>query len=201
MKSISLLSTLFASLLFVSCGENTTAPIHDVSSLKINDTNISIYSTDTNSILSATIFYDDNSSAQATTELAWSSSNNNIVYAYTNTITPTANGGDVNISAQYDGKFADSVSAHVKQLLSLSYTDINTSDTSNAQTISVYGNFENNETNVSMQNNITWYCDANMTISESNSTQVTFTIQSLPTTLTARLFGNTINQVDFNISY
>ncbi len=203
MKPILLLSMLFTSLLFVSCGDNTTtSPLHDISSIKINETNVSIYSTDTGKTLSATVFYDDNTSAQEATNLTWSSSDSTILYAYTNSIYPTKNGGDVTVTARYVGKFPSTIPVHVKELLSLTYSgDINVSDTSNPQTLMVYGNFENNETNVTMQGNITWSSDANMTISESNSSQVTFTIHSVPTTLTAHLFVNTSNYVDFNKNF
>jgi len=199
---MTLLQTSLLSLsaaLFLGCGgENTNSSIvADVTGISINERDISLYSTDLTKKLNATTHYENNTSADATEAVIWSSSNTDDLSISLSKVTAIANGGDSNVTISYL-QFSDFQTVHIKELVSINYSELNVSDTSNSQTIYVSGNFENNESNVTMFTNITWTSDENITISESNSTQVTLTLTNRPAMLFGTLFSGTLNQVDFN---
>lgn len=198
------LSFLLMSTFFISCGDNTsTSPIADVDAIKLSDSNISIYSTQNVLSLTSSAFYTDGTSSDVTQDTAWSSSDTDVFLATNGSILASTNGGDAKLNIDYASTFSDSATVHVKALKSINYSDINISDSSNAQTIYVTGNFENNETNVTMQTNILWSTDTNATISDSNASQITLTVDANVTSfvLTGTLFSGTTNAVDFNKTF
>ena len=83
--------------------------------------------------------------------------------------------------------------------MSINYTDLNLSITDVEQIIYVSGNFENNETNITMKGNIIWSIDSNATISEANTTAIKLTVDVNATSvaLTGTLFLNTENNTSF----
>lgn len=191
MKTITSSFLILIATFFISCGENTKTPIiTDVSKIEIDDTNATMYSTDSAKSLSSTVTYNDNTTANATQGVTWLSSDSNILMMSQNSALASANGGDVNISIEYE-QFNDTIGFKVYKLESVNYSDIDISDTSNSQTIYVSGNFDNNETNVSMSQNIVWISDSNSTISESNSSEITLTLHDTQSLLTGTLFDNT----------
>ncbi|MEA1982128.1 MAG: hypothetical protein U9N39_01185, partial [Campylobacterota bacterium] len=195
--------TLFLSLAFISCGESTTeSPIADVSSISIDDTNISIYSTDSQTPVTGTVTYTDGSTANATADLAWSSSDTSTLLTSVGNILAAKNGGDANLTIDYASTFSDMQSVHIHKLLDINvsnYSDVNISDTGTPQTIYFTGSFDNNETNITLETNIKWISDENSTISEVNSTQLTFSVDNNDTKsilLRAFIFVDTANSED-----
>jgi len=194
----------FIASFFISCGDTTTSsPLIEIESIHFDETNISIYATDLEKELTATVVYDDNSTANGAADMLWSSSDTNVVYAYGATVVAAGNGGDANITISYADTFEDTTSVHVKELQSINYTDINISDIGTPQVVYFSGNFENNETNITMKNNIIWTIDANATLSDINETQLTITVDYNTTSITlfTTLFSGTENEVDFNKTF
>ena len=198
------ISFLLLSSFLISCGDNTTtSPIVDVASIRLDETNISIYATQNVKELSSTVTYTDNTTADVTKDTAWSGSDANVILVANGAVIASGNGGDANLTIDYASTFDDTTTVHVKKLESINYSDINLSDSSNAQTIYVTGNFENNDTNVTMEANILWYVESNATISEANASQITLTLDANITSfiLTGTLFINTDTAVDFNKTF
>ena len=199
------LSSLLLPFLLISCGDNTTtSPIPDISSIDINDSNISLYSTDAAHKYKAIVNYTDGTAADGTLDITWSSEDNRtLLFTGTGSVTPLHNGGDTTLKIEYASKFFDTTPVHIKKLESLNYSDINISEVGIVQILSVTGNFENNESNISLANNILWSGDENITISEQNASSVSFTIDQNVSSifLKASLFVNTTNQVDFNKTF
>ncbi|MDF1876554.1 hypothetical protein JHD47_01820 [Sulfurimonas sp. SAG-AH-194-L11] len=204
MQYIKTLLILLSTTFFISCGENTTtAPIADVVSISLDDSNISIYSTQLAKPLTATVTYADATTADATANLLWSSSDSTIFQATVGSVLATKNGGDANLTASYADTFYDSTTVHVKELLSIQYSDVNVSDVGTAQIIYISGTFENNETNVTLETNIAYYSDENATITDINATQFTLTVDVNTSSIAIRavLFENTDNTQDFNTTF
>jgi len=204
MKLIQTLFLLLSTTFFISCGDNTTtSPIADVASISLDDSNISIHSTDLQKTLTATATYTDGTTANSTADLTWSSSDNSILLTSVGSVLAAKNGGDVNLTIEYANIFDDIQSVHVKKLISIEYSDVNISDIGTAQTIYIGGTFENNETNVSLQANIKYYSDANSTITNVNATQFTLTVDYNTTSILIRavLFETTDNEQDFNTTF
>jgi len=204
MKLIQTLLILLSTTFFISCGDNTTSsPIADVASISLDDTNISIHSTDLQKALTATATYTDGTTANATADLTWSSSESSTLLTAVGAILAAKNGGDANLTIGYADTFYDSTSVHVKKLESIQYSDVNVSDVGTAQTIYLSGTFENNETNVSLESNIVYYSDENSTITDVNATQLTLTVDYNTSSILIRavLFDFTDNQQDFNTTF
>jgi len=199
------ISSLLLPFLLISCGDNTTiSPIPDISSIDINDSNISLYSTDETHNYKAIVHYTDGTTADGTLDMAWSSEDNRtLLFTGVGSVAPLQNGGNTTLKVEYASKFFNTTPVHIKKLQSLNYSDINISEVGVAQTLHVTGNFENNESNVSLMNNILWSSDENVTISEQNASRLVFTIDQNVTSifLKASLFVNTANQVDFNKTF
>jgi len=192
-----LLSTLS---FFSACGENSnTTLVSDIDSISIDEKSLSMYATQSIDI-NASVTYEDGSSATVSDNILWQSSDDTIAIAYGNTLYARNNGGDVNVTASYS-QFSDTTDVHIIALESIDFSDINTSDFSNEQTINILGNFENNESNVTLASNITWVSDENMTIVESSTSEANVTLLSTPSTLHAVLFYGTDYAVDFNRTY
>lgn len=207
MKLSTKLSSLLFALFLISCGDNTrTSPLADISSINLNDSNISLYSTDADKSYTATVNYTDGTTVDGTKDITWSATDTDMLFASAGLLTPLQNGGSTTLKIEYGSKFSDTSALHIKKLESLTYideTDINISNVGAIQTLTIKGNFENNESNVSLANNITWSGDENITINEQNASSVTFTIDKNVTSMfiKASLFVNTANQVDFNKTF
>ena len=205
MKYLKKFSLLSLATIFVACGDNTTtSPLTDIDSISINETNISIYATQLAKDLNATVLYEDNTSANGGADMAWSSSDTDILNVANSLIVAAKNGGDANFTIDYASTFSDTREVHIKELLSINYSsDFNISDIGTPQTIYVSGNFENNETNITMYNNILWSVDSNATITELNASQITLTVDYNVSsiTLSATLFNTTENAQDFNKTF
>ena len=207
MQLLTKLSSFLLPLLLISCGENTiSSPLPEIVSIDLNESNISLYATDAKKSLQALVHYDDNTTADVTKDVSWSSTDSALLFAQDGTLNALKNGGNTTIKIEYASKFSDTASVHIKKLLTLTYlnsADINISDTANAQTLKIKGNFENNESNITLANNITWGADENVTINEQNASSVTFTVTDenvTSITLHTYLFKDSANQVDFNIT-
>ena len=192
MKILTKTLLTLTSLLFISCGENTeTNAVADIKSVEINSTDINIYSTDSAISFSANAKFDDGSNRSITDLVDWSSSTNVVDISSDGTLRNLDNGGESNISIDYE-HFTDKINVKVAKLTSINYSDINISDTSNAQTIYFSGNFDNNDTNVSMKSNLVWLTDSNATISDVNSSSVTLTLHDTQTLLYATLLNKEV---------
>lgn len=204
MQYLKNLSFICLSTIIISCGDNTTlSPLKDVTSISLDDTNISIYATQAAKTLTATVTYDDGTTADASIDLLWESLDSSIFYASTASVVATSNGGDANLSIDYQSTFNDYTSVHVKKLLTINYSDLNISDIGNPQIIYVSGNYENNESNITMENNILWTVDSNATLTDVNASQMTITVDYNVTSilLKASLFYNTSYVQDFNKTF
>jgi len=190
MKLLYILLITALSLLFISCGENTTtSPLNDVVSLQINDTNVTMHSTDAQKTITASVTYTDGSTADATNSIAWSSSNSNVLTAALGNLTPgTDNGGNVTIEASYEN-YSDSTTATVYKLTdyNVSFPDINSTGTYLFQ---ANGDFENGDTNISMVNNIVWSAD-NSAVIEVTDGVASITLIAGDTNVTTTVFGDT----------
>ena len=188
---------ILTAFVFISCGENTQTPVTtDISSIKINETNVTMYSTDDSIRLTANVVYEDGTEVNATNQLTWVNSDYTLINMFLGTILPIANGGDTNISIEY-GNLSDYESVHVHKLteITLHPSDINTTNQTDVITIS--GSFDNNDSNVSIQRNVTWSTDVNSTIlTTTDDNNITLDIHSFPTTITATILGE-----DFNYTY
>ena len=171
--------------------ENTQSTIvPDVTAIQIDDTNISIYSTDVQKSLSASILYDDNSTQDGTNVVKWSCSNQNAVRQTNNTIQGgIQNGGDANITVKY-AQLSNTQSVHVHKLLSYTivHDDVNT--TGGPFKFEAQGTFDNNETNRTIQTHIFWAANNSATIDIIDGiANITFVAGE--TNVTATLFEDT----------
>ena len=204
MKLIQTLLILLSTTFFISCGDNTTSsPIADVASISLDDTNISIHSTDLQKALTATATYTDGTTANATADLTWSSSDSSTLSTAVGAVLAAKNGGDANLTIEYANTFNDTQNVHIKKLISIEYSDVNISDIGTAQTIYLSGTFENNETNVSIEANTRYYSDENSTITDVNATQFTLTVDYNTSSILIRavLFEATENEQEFNTTF
>lgn len=186
-----LLSLSLASLLLSGCGESTQETLlPDVTAISIDDTNISIYATDANRALKATVFYTDGSSADASTSLVWSADDTEIARFNGNEVYGgEANGGDTNITASYEN-YSDSRSLHVYALTSynVEVPDVNTTGTF---LFRAAGDFDNNETNRTIVNNIVWSADNDAVVEIDDAGIASITFIAGDTNVTTTLFGET----------
>ncbi len=207
MKFIQIPLTVLLSTLFISCGENTTSsPIADIASISIDKRKIVIYSTDLEKKLTATATYTDGTTANATADLAWSSSDYSTLLTAVGSILAAKNGGDANLTIDYADTFSDFTSVHINKLISIEYGDVNISKNGEPQVVAYSGTFEapdGNKTNISLLTNLTYYPDTNTTLNDINSTHITFTINNNPSSIFLRaiLFTNTENSQDFNTTF
>ena len=197
------LPSLFLLSFLISCGDNTTtSPIKDITSIAINESNISVYATGTTP-LSSTVHYTDGSTANGSADMAWSTSDSSILDTTTALVFARKNGGDAQVIVDYDSTFSDAKDVHIIALTSVECSDINLSDYENQQVVYFTGSFENNVTDLNMTRNLTWSVDANATLNEVNTTQLTLTVEENATSLTldATLFANTENNETFECVY
>ncbi|WP_457747402.1 hypothetical protein [Sulfurimonas sp.] len=184
-----LIATMFA-LIFTACGDNTTTPLlKDIISLTINDTNITMHSTDAPKTITATVTYTDGSTADATTSILWTSTDSDVLKTSLGELTPgISNGGNVTIQATYE-QYGDSTTATISKLTdyNASFPDINATGT---YVFQAYGNFDNGDTNVSIFSNIVWSADNSAVIDVTNNI-ASITLYAGDTNVTATVFGDT----------
>ena len=204
MKIIKNLLLSTTALLFISCGDNTTQNMtSDIKELVINENKITdIYSTDEMK-LSATVIYENNTTADATNNVKWISSDYSIITQNYSKSIPILNGGTADISAVYND-FNSSIQLNIIGLKdinnswSIVKTDINTTGDF---TLTAEGNFSNGVNNKEIIHNISWFSsNSDDTIVVNDDYSVTLTIESNgDRNITARLFDN--NETDKTISY
>ena len=191
---------LLSTLLFISCGENTQVQITpDIVSIKINETNATIYSTDDIATLSATVTYEDQTNADATNSVNWISSDYDLISIVNGEYYATLNGGESNISINYE-QYNDSLSMQVYGLkegtLFISCADINTTGT---HALEAKGEFINIDTNTTMDinrtivKNIIWTAD-NDAILTIEDDIVTIDINAGDTNVTATVFDMNVTK-------
>lgn len=200
---------ILTSLLFIACGDNTQTKITpDVASININETNVTINSTDNILQLTATVKYEDNSTSQATDELNWENSDYTVLSMYAGQVQATANGGESNITALY-GELSDTINVRVNSLKSGSLSIISSADdvnTTGTYDFSAKGDFIDFDTNLTVESNVT--IERNIIWSATNGGIVTYTdgnvsIQLLSgeTNVTARVFANTAYDMNVTKTY
>jgi hypothetical protein len=205
MKLIKILFILLSTIFFASCGDDTTltSPLTEIKSLSLDDSNISIRSTDSQKALTFTVVYQDGTTVTSSSGVTWRTSDEYVFVPYIGSIIATNNGGDANLTINDTDKFQDTSPVHVKKLISIEYSDINISDIGVAQTVYMSGTFEDNETNVTLESNIAYYSDENSTITDINETQFTITIDNETPSIQIKaiLFENTDNSQEFNTTF
>jgi len=149
---------LSISLLLISCGDNTIEPItSDVSKIEIDKIDTPIYSTD-ETALSASVFYRDNTYADATYNVTWINSDFNVTTLNKNLLIPIVNRGTADISISYENM------NHTIAIEIIGLKDINNSwriTTENINTtgdfkLSADGNFSDGSINKPIIYNLIW---------------------------------------------
>jgi hypothetical protein len=192
MKLLNTILIIATSFFFISCsGDSTTMPLADISDIKVNETNTTIYSTDTPSNLTAKVSFTDGTNADLTTIATWVSSNPTLLSVTKGSIQALQNGGDTDVYITY--KYLVSQKAKVKILKALDYNislvdaDANTTGTYN---ILAVANFEDG-TNKTIVKNITWDTNNSAVVTgEGNTTQIQIILTG-DTNITAKLFDDT----------
>lgn len=202
MKQLKTYFLILTAFLFISCGDNTLIPItHDISSIKINETetNKTMYSTDDTLSLTATVYFDDGTEANATNNVIWDSSNAAALGISAGKIFPYPSAGETNVSIEY-GKFtSEPVNVIVYKLkpnsVFISSAEISTTGT---YTLELKGDFINADTNATVDTNVTiikniiWSASNDATI-DTNATNNVTTIQienTEETNVTATVFAD-----------
>jgi len=192
MKIFTLTSLLLWTLFFSACQETTTtAPLTDISSISINETNISLYPTDLTQQATATVLYKDTTTADVTKFVQWLSTDLNLFTAPQGLITVgTINGGDANLSISYK-KYLDTKTVHLHKLTKFHILapDVNSSGTG-TYTFEAYGAFDNGESNRSIANNILWNLNGK-TVTNVVKGVATITFTTGDANVTATMFNDT----------
>jgi hypothetical protein len=178
---------LLLSTFLISCGDNTTTPIiSDIKSIKIDNSDMNIYSTDVAKV-SATVSYIDGSSADATLDVKWGSDIEVLMYNNKMIWGGTKNGGQSSLTISH-ADFNDTISVNVYSLTSFDISSDNIT-TTGEHILEAKGSFENNETNRTIVKNIIWSADNSAVITIENDI-VTININSGDTNVTATVFGD-----------
>lgn len=188
-----LLTTL--TLMLTACGEDTSSPLKDVVSIKINEVNQSMYSTDTSISLSATLTYDDGSTDDATKYVEWKSSTDKLSVSTLGVVSVGPyNGGDSNISISYKTLTDGPVAIHLIKMTDFNITMLNAeNNVTGTYSLLATGIFEDGN-NTTIVKNISWDLNNSATVSgEGNETQIT--VVAGDTNITATVF---INDNDYN---
>ncbi len=187
-----LLSTV--AFMFISCGDNTTVPLKDITSLKINESNVTIYSTDADSDesrLTANVYFNDGTNDDATNELVWSSSDTTIATIKQGKISVgTTNGGDINITVSHKDLYSEPILFHIRKLLDYNITLLD-SDANSTGTYELLaeGIFEDNTTHT-VRKNITWESNNSSIITiEEEKSEIEITTTG-DTNITSKLFND-----------
>lgn len=198
MKYIKTFFLLLSTFLFISCGENTKNKIiPDIISIQIDNSTNNIYATDTTVDFTASVTYDDNTTANITSIVKWSTSNKDLITISSGKYSVNENGGESNISIEYEG-FSDSVSIKIYGLKSgslfIDSADINYTGTYLLTAKGEFIDIDTNETkdiNRSISKNIIWSATNSAVISDINTidiitgdTNVTASVFDINTTKT-----------------
>ena len=189
MKFIKITTYTILALLFISCGDNTETPLKDVTHIEINEPSLPMYSTDIANF-TATVYYTDSTTADATKEVSWTSSDLDIASVFNGeVIAGNANGGDANISISYEHLTAAPSLISVTPLESFTITneDINTTGD---HVLQATGIFDSNTTSQVIIKNIVWSADNGAIITVASDI-ATITILAGDTNVTATMFGDT----------
>ncbi len=162
MNFTKILLLLSVTLVFISCGDNTTEAVtSDINKLTIDpsDTNYQVYST-SKLELQATITYDDGTYAEATHSVSWklyNSDDYNTANLLSNSVYPIANSGSVAVSAVYKNlaDFNSSVDVSIIPLKDFYIIPIE-SNTTGEHILQAKGNFDDGESDKEIIYNITW---------------------------------------------
>ncbi|QSZ40844.1 hypothetical protein GJV85_01500 [Sulfurimonas aquatica] len=187
MKLLTYSLILSLTLFLISCGGTTkTSSLVDIKSISIDSSDIKIYSTQLSTQLSATVTYQDNTTADATKSVDWISSDTNVsTVAYGVVYPGLSNGGDANISIAYKD-FNDSISVGVIKLMdyNITHADINATG---SYTLEATGYFEDNTSQI-IHRNIYWLADNSAIITLENDIY-TITVIAGDTNVTAVVFN------------
>ena len=192
MKIITSSFLILIATFFISCGENSDTPIiADIESLKINESNVSMYSTDNNINLTATVNYQDGSTADATAFVSWKSSDTNIANVSNGSVTVgSTNGGDTNITVSYDKISSPSTPLKIIALsdynLSMIGADVNTTGIYPLIATAI---FEDNVTKV-IEKNIVWDVNNSAIVSGAGSSTEVQIVSTGDTNITSILFND-----------
>lgn len=184
---ITILITALA-LILSACGESTTSPLKDVTSIKINEVNQSMYSTDAPLSLSATLTYDDGSTDDATKFVNWSSSTDKLSVSNLGVVSVGSyNGGDSNISISYKTLTAQAVQIHLIKMTDFNISMLNAeNNATGTYFLLATGTYEDGN-NTTIVKNISWDLNNSATVSgEGNQTKIT--VVAGDTNVTANVF-------------
>lgn len=188
MKLITSTFLISLSLFFIACEDSTTTPIlTDVSDITIDSTDITIYSTDLTPV-SATVTYQDGTSADGTLDVTWETDYDILEYSNGTIWGGDDNGGESPLSALH-GDFNSTTTVKVIKLTSF-YISTEISTTGEHELIAK-GGFEDNETNRTILKNIVWSADNDAVVSVNDDYTVTIDIQSGDTNVSATMFEDT----------
>lgn len=203
MKNFKLLSLLSAAILLNSCGENTTTPINiDVNGMRIDPLTAPIYSTDLFTP-SATVYYDDGTSDDATENVDWKRSDASMLYLSNElTVLPLTNDGNSTLSAGYKSfkYYENNITIDIVGITDINGTnktwdiiDLNLTTTGTYDLIAE-GNFTDGTPNKELTRNIVWTsAGATATISVDTTNNYKTTIEITGTgdiNITATLFAD-----------
>ena len=193
MKFKKIIIALSTSLFFISCGDNTLQHItSDVQKIEIdNSDTIKVYATD-ETVLSSSVYYEDNTSADSTYSVSWGNSNYNLATLNKNILMPIVNSGDLNISVKYEN-MSDKTTLSI-----IGIKDINSSwgittatiETTGDFELTADGNFSDGVNNKTIIHNITWSStnsDDIITIGEDYSVKINISTIG-DRNITAKLF-------------
>ena len=196
MKLITTILIVTLALMLTACGENTTSPLKDVASIKINEANQSMYSTDASISLTASVVYDDGSTDDATEYVTWSSSTDKLSVSTLGVVSVGPyNGGDSNITISYQTLTSTPVEIHLIKMTDFNITMLNAeNNVTGTYPLLATGIFEDGN-NTTIVKNISWDLNNSATVSgEGSTTEVTIAATG-DTNITASVF---INDNDFN---
>ena len=191
MKTLQKILIATMTLFFISCGSDSTLiPLSDISNIKINETNTTIYSTDAPSNLTATVSFTDGTNADLTTIAKWASSDTTLLSVTKGSIQALKNGGIANLNISYQNLTSQSVVVNVLKVLDYNISLINAdANATGTYDILATAKFEDN-TSKTIIKNITWDLNNSAIITgEGNTTQIQITSTG-DTNITAKLFND-----------
>jgi len=187
-KIIRSIFMLTPAIFFLACGDNTqTTPLKDIASIAMDDSNISIYSTDSRT-LTATVTYTDATTATISQYDVWTNSDYDVLNMYDGEIVPAANEGSAIIGVSV-ADLSDEINVSI-----IGLTDFNISSaditTTGEHILEATGVFEDNTSKV-IERNIIWTATNEATITTDENYITTINILSGDTNVTATVFGET----------
>jgi hypothetical protein len=186
-KIIKSIFMITPTIFFLACGDNTNTPLKDIASVSMDDSDLSIYSTDSRT-LTATVTYTDGTTAQINEPDVWTNSDYSSLNMYDGEIIPASNAGSsiVGVSAS---DFSDEINVSI-----IGLTDFNISSaditTTGDHILEATGLFEDNTSKV-IKRNIVWSATNDATITLDEDYVATINILSGDTNVTATVFEET----------